>query len=163
MRLAVYAGAFDPITNGHLDVLERAAGMFDRVVMGVAEDANKKMLFSVEERVSLIREVVSHLPNVSVEPFGGLLVDFCRRRHAQAVIRGLRAVSDFDLELQMALMNRQMSGGVDTVFFMASAPYLFTSSSLIKNIAGLGGEIGSFVHPKVAEALERKYAAQKKA
>jgi len=162
MRLAVYAGAFDPITNGHLDVVERAAGMFDRVVIGVAEDANKKMLFTVKERVELIGEVAAHLPNVSVESFHGLLVDFCRRLEARAVIRGLRAVSDFDLELQMALMNRQMAGGVDTVFFMASAPYLFTSSSLIKGIAALGGEIGNFVHPKVAEALGRKYAERRR-
>ena len=159
MRTAIYAGAFDPITCGHLDIAERGSKMFDRVIIGIAEDSYKQTLFTLEERRTLIEAVIAHLPNVSVEIFSGLLVDFCKERQASAIIRGLRAVSDFDMELQMALMNRQLDNSVDTVFLMSSLQYLFISSNLIKNAASVGGDISGLVPAVVQEALRVKYAS----
>jgi pantetheine-phosphate adenylyltransferase len=157
MSKAVYAGTFDPITKGHLDITLRASQLFDEIIVAVAEYNNKQTLFSTAERCRLVRQVTRHLPNVSVDSFSGLLVDYCRERGAGFIIRGLRVVLDFEKELQMALMNRSLYDKVDTVFLMAESPYLFISSSLVKDAAQLGGDISALVPPQVAEALAQKF------
>ena len=157
MRTGIYAGAFDPVTNGHLDIAERASQIFDEVVVAIARDSYKQTLFTIEERMELISHAIGHLSNVRVEFFSGLLVDFCKTKQSPSIIRGLRAVSDFDMELQMALMNRQLDNSLDTVFLMASAQYLFISSNLIKNAASLGGDVSALVPSEVQAALYEKY------
>ena len=158
MKIAVYAGTFDPITNGHLDIARRAACLFDRIIIAVARENYKNTLFSLEERCQLVSQAVADLPTIAVEPFDGLLVDFCRSQGATSSIRGLRAVSDFDKEFQMALLNRRLNGGIETVFLMSDAKYLYISSSVIRNSAVLGGDIQDLVPPCVAEALKKKLA-----
>jgi pantetheine-phosphate adenylyltransferase len=155
LRKAIYPGSFDPITNGHLDVLQRAVGLFDELVVAVARDNAKQSLFSVEERVALIREVV-HIPNVRVVPFDGLLVDFAAREKAVALVRGLRAVSDFEFEFQLALMNRKLSPALETVFLMPREELTYISSRIVKEIARLGGNVDLFVPPSVAQALRSR-------
>jgi pantetheine-phosphate adenylyltransferase len=152
---AVCPGSFDPITYGHLDVIERAARRFDRVVVACTRNLGKRALFEVEERIELVRQVTGHLPNVSVEAFEGLLVDFCHERDVGVVIKGLRAVSDFEYELQMAQMNRRI-GEVETLFMTTSPVYSFLSSSLVKEVARFGGDITDFVPAVVAEELGRR-------
>ena len=159
MKIAVYAGTFDPITNGHLDVAARASCLFDRVIFAVAVDNYKHTLFTSEERCTLAREAFADYPNILVEPFSGLLVDYCHQVGATSIIRGLRAVSDFDKELQMALLNRSLNGGVDTVFLMSDARYLYVSSSLIKNTAVYGGNVEQMVPPCVFRALQEKFSS----
>lgn len=161
MKIAVYAGTFDPITNGHLDIIARAAQIFDKVILAVASINYKKTLFSDEERYQMAYDVVRDIPNVEVECFDGLLVDFCRARGACSIIRGLRAISDFDNEFQMALFNRQMDGDIDSVFFMADAKYLFISSSFIRNAAVLGGNIHGMVPDSVEKILLEKFSRKK--
>ncbi|MCB1076916.1 MAG: pantetheine-phosphate adenylyltransferase [Verrucomicrobiae bacterium] len=156
MRIALYPGSFDPIHNGHLDVIERASRLCDTIVVAVATNLSKDALFGIEERVELIREATWHVSGVEVVTFEGLLVDFARQRNADAVIRGLRAVSDFEYEFQMALMNRQLSPDFETLFLMPSQEHIFLSSRMIKEIARLEGKVGGFVPPAVAAALERK-------
>lgn len=163
MKIAVYAGTFDPITDGHLDVASRASRLFDKVIFAVAVDNYKDTLFSIEERCSLARQAVADYPNIVVEPFEGLLVEYCKRVGATSIIRGLRAVSDFDKELQMALMNRSMNPEVDTVFLMSDARYLYISSSLIKNAALFGGDVEKMVPPCVFQALKEKIPALREA
>lgn len=153
MRRAIYPGSFDPLTNGHLDVLQRAAGIFDNVVIAVARDNSKQSLFSVEERVELIRNAAVEIPGIDVLPFDGLLVDFARKQHACALIRGLRAVSDFEFEFQLALMNRKLEPNLETLFLMPREEYTYISSRLVKEICRLGGHIEQFVPPNVAVAL----------
>jgi pantetheine-phosphate adenylyltransferase len=155
LRKAIYPGSFDPITNGHLDVLQRAVGLFDELVVAVARDNAKQSLFSVEERVSLIQEVV-RIPNVRVVPFDGLLVDFAARENAVALVRGLRAVSDFEFEFQLALMNRKLSPALETVFLMPREELTYISSRIVKEIARLGGNVDLFVPPSVAQALRSR-------
>lgn len=162
MRTAVYPGTFDPVTNGHLDIIERAAKLFDKLVVSVAMDNNKSTLFNTEERVNLLRQVTSHIDNVEVEDFSGLLVQYALNRSADAVIRGLRAVTDFEYEFQMALMNRKLDKRVETVFFMTSNEYAFTSSSMIRLVAGLGGMPDGLLPPLVEEALRKKFADRNK-
>lgn len=157
MKIAVYSGTFDPLTNGHLSVLERAAKLFARVYVAVAEDNYKDTLFSVDERVALIRASVGHLPNVSAEKFSGLLVDFAKEKDAVAIVRGLRVISDFEYEMQMASFNKYLAEGIDTVFLTAASNYSFVSSSMIRNIASLGGDIHAFVPEPVESALKEKY------
>ncbi len=161
MLRAIYPGSFDPITNGHLDVLARAARLFDEVIMAVANNQSKQVLFSVAERVDLLKISCQHLPNVRVASFDGLLVDFARQSEAKAVIRGLRAVSDFEFEFQMALMNRSLEPGLEALFLMPSEEYSYISSRMVKEVARLGGEVSRFVPRCVEDALKARFAAQK--
>jgi len=156
-RVALYPGSFDPITLGHLDILERAMAIFDRVVVSVLRNPDKQPLFSVEERLELIREATRSLEGeVEVDAFDGLTVEHAKRVGAIAIVRGLRAVSDFESEFQMALMNRRLDPDIHTVFLMTSAPNVFMSSALVKEVCRLGGDISEFVPPAIAEALRRR-------
>jgi pantetheine-phosphate adenylyltransferase len=155
---AVYAGTFDPMTFGHLDVATRAAHVFDRLTLAVAEDPRKTLLFALDERVALARECLAGLPNVEVVPFGGLLVDWARSRGIHTLIRGLRAFSDFEYEFQMALTNRKLAPDIETLFLMPNEDFSYVSSSMVREIAALGGGVGQFVPPAVAAALQRKLA-----
>ena len=157
MIKAIYPGTFDPITNGHLDILSRASLLFDKVVVGIAEDTDKEILFSMEERRAFVEDGVRHLKNVEVVPFKGLLMHFVVSQGATAIIRGLRAVSDFEYEFQMALMNRNLDPRVETVFLMTSSEYAFLSSSIIKSVVRLEGDIAGLVSPLVEDALKEKY------
>ena len=156
MRTAIYPGSFDPITNGHLDIVQRAARLFDRVIVAVAQNEAKGPLFSPEERLELVRQCVAPIPNVTADSFSDLLVHYVERSGSQVIIRGLRAVSDFEFEFQLALMNRKLNGRIETIFMMPKETYTFLSSRIVKEIARLGGEVGCFVPPVVQEALLRK-------
>ena len=157
MATVLYPGSFDPITNGHLDILRRACGIFSHVVIGVASNAEKQPLFTVEERIALLKEVCKGMENVSVERFDGLIVDALKSFGTNAVIRGLRAVSDFEYEFQMALMNRELNPKYETLFLMPSPEYSFVSSRMIKEIAKCGGDISPFVPKIVNHAISRKF------
>jgi pantetheine-phosphate adenylyltransferase len=157
MRRAVCPGSFDPITNGHLDVIERASRFFDEVVVGVGVNVSKNRMFEPAERVEMIQEAIAHVPNVSVETFAGLIVDFCTARGIQAIVKGLRAVSDFDYELQMGQMNRSLAD-VDTLFMPADPHYSFLSSSLVKEVATYGGDISGLVPEPVLRRLRERLA-----
>ena len=157
MKTAVYAGTFDPITDGHLSVLSSAAKVFDEVIVGLAADNNKKTLFTLEERTQLAKLSTAHLNNVRVEAFSGLLVNFARSQGATALVRGLRVVSDFEYEMQGALFNKDLCSDLETVFFIADATHSFISSSQVRNIASLGGDISKYVSEPVVKALRRKY------
>ena len=156
MRTVIYPGSFDPFTNGHLDVVHRAAKLFDRVIVAVAKNEGKGPLFEPEERLDLVRQSLEGVKNISVETFDGLLVDYVEERGGQAVIRGLRAVSDFEFEFQLALMNRKLNERVETIFMMPKDTYTFLSSRIVKEIARLGGDVGAFVPVHVAAALQTK-------
>ena len=158
-RVAIYPGSFDPITNGHLDVIRRAASMFDHVIVAVAENVEKKPLFSTEERAALVRSAVKGVRNVSVDGFKGLLIEYARRKKARVIVRGLRAVSDFEFEFQMALMNRKLDPQTETIFLTPKDEYTFISSRLVKEIAWLGGNVSDFVPGDVQKALKAKIAA----
>jgi pantetheine-phosphate adenylyltransferase len=158
-RTAVFPGSFDPLTNGHVDIIERATRIFDRVIVAVAINAEKTPLFSVDERVAVIREVFRDNLTVQVDTFNGLLVEYARRQGASALIRGLRAVSDFEYEFQMALMNRRLNHDLETVFLMPDEKYTYTSSRLIKEVFMLGGEVSGLVPPVVEERLRNKQAS----
>ena len=157
---AVYPGSFDPVTLGHIDILERAALLFDRVIIAVLENPGKSPLFTVEERVDLIRRSIDAMPKVEVDTFSGLTVDYARRVGATALVRGLRAVSDFENEFQMALMNRRLHPDVHTVFLMTSFSNVFVSSSLIKEVCRFGGDIDAFVPAVVATAMRKRLRAE---
>ena len=156
MRIAVYPGTFDPLTRGHEDLVRRGAKIFDKLVVGVADSPNKKPFFSMDERVQIAREVLSHYPNVEVKGFRGLLKDFVRDNGANVIIRGLRAVSDFEYEFQMAGMNRYLLPDVETMFLTPSDQYQFISGTIVREIASLGGDVSKFVFPSVEHWLNQK-------
>lgn len=155
-NLAVYPGTFDPITNGHSDLVTRAARLFDEVVVAVAKDTAKRPVCDMNQRVDLARLVLGETPNVRVQPFEGLLMNFCREIGANVVIRGLRAVSDFEFEFQLAGMNRRLAPDVETIFLTPAEQYTFISSTLVREIAALGGDVSEFVHPEVKRVLRDK-------
>ena len=159
MRTAIYPGSFDPLTNGHLDVIQRATKLFDRVIVAVAKSESKQPLFTLEERVEMVSAAVRHMPQVEADSFDGLLVEYGDTRSAHAVIRGLRAVSDFEFEFQLALMNRKLNERVETIFMMPKDTYTFLSSRIVKEIARLGGDVSSFVPAHVQTALAAKLFA----
>ncbi|MGH7685647.1 MAG: pantetheine-phosphate adenylyltransferase [Candidatus Dormibacteria bacterium] len=156
-RIAVYPGSFDPVTHGHLDILDRATHIFDRVVVGVLANSTKEPLFTVDERIALIREAVGENPYVDVARFEGLTVDFARAVGATAIVRGLRVLSDFESEFQMALMNRRLYPEVNTVFLMTSVANVFVSSSIIKEVCRLGGNVDALAPATSVSAMKRKY------
>ena len=157
MRSVVYPGTFDPVTNGHADLAARASKLCDRVVVAVAHDTGKTTTFTTEERVALVREVCGNLPNVEVVAFSGLLVEFARRMQVHVIMRGLRAVSDFEYEFQLAGMNRRMAPDIETLFLTPAEQYAYISSSLVKQIARLGGDVSAFVAPAVHTALRNRF------
>lgn len=157
MKIAIYPGTFDPITNGHLDILERALKLFDKVIITVAKNPSKQPLFSQEERRSMIRSAVKRYKNVEVDMFDGLLVEYARKKKATSLVRGLRAISDFEFELQMALMNRKLDSTLETVFLMPNEKYTYLNSSIIREIARLGGDVRDFVPKTVLKALTEKH------
>ena len=156
MRLAIYPGSFDPITNGHVDVIARAASLFDQIIVAAAVNDAKNTLFTMDERLELMTTVTARFPNVQVTSFEGLLVDFARRHGAVAVVRGLRAISDFEFEFQMALMNRKLEPSIETVFLTPREEYTYLSSRIVKEIARLGGPVDAFVPQPVVVALRNK-------
>ena len=153
---ALYPGTFDPITNGHSDIIERAARLFDQVIVAIAANAKKQPAFTLEERIALAREALAGLDNVEVCGFDSLLADYVQQRNAQVILRGLRAVSDFEYEFQLAGMNRRLAPKVETLFLTPAENYAFISSSLVKEVASLGGDVSSFVHPQVLAALQNR-------
>lgn len=159
MRTAIYPGSFDPLTNGHLDVLERAAKLFDRVIVAIALSESKNPLFTLDERLALMKPAVARMKNVKADVFDGLLVEYATKQKAQAIVRGLRAVSDFEFEFQMALMNRKLDKKIETIFMMPKETYTFISSRIVKEIARMGGDISEFVPPHVEAALRKKAKA----
>jgi pantetheine-phosphate adenylyltransferase len=154
--LAIYPGSFDPLTNGHVDIIHRGARLFDRIVVAILLNVEKSPLFTVAERVDIAREVFADNPKVEVDTFDGLLVDYARRKHAGVIVRGLRAISDFEYEMQMALMNRNLNPNVETVFMMPAEPYTYVSSRLVKEVAALGGSVTNLVPRLVEERLRDK-------
>jgi len=156
-RIAVYPGTFDPVTNGHLDLAERARNHYDGLVMAILDNEDKQPLFSVRERIGMLCDAVAPWPNVSVDSFDGLLVDYLRRTGASVILRGIRAVSDFEYEMQMAMMNRQLAPQFETVFWLPSARYSFLSSRLVREVARLGGTLDGLVPEAVDEALRRRF------
>ena len=158
---AIYPGSFDPITNGHLDLVQRGSRMFDTLIVSILQNDAKLPLFSVEERTEMLREVVQPYPNVEVDSFNGLLVDYAAQRSATVLLRGIRAISDYEYELQMALMNRRLRPEIETVFMMANEAYSFISSRLVKEVFGLGGNISGLVPPSVEVRLHSRMAKLK--
>lgn len=157
-RIAIYPGSFDPVTQGHLDVLKRALAIFDKVILGIAVNIRKKALFSADERQAQLTELMADEPRVEVDQFSGLLVDYAARRGAGTIVRGLRAVADFEYEFQLALMNRTLAPKVDTVFLMTDEGYFYVSSSLVREVARFGGDVSAFVPPSIEQALRAKFA-----
>lgn len=156
-RIAIYPGTFDPFTNGHLDITERASRIFDRIVVTIAKNTKKMPLFSLQERIDFISDATKHLPNILIESFEGLLVDFAEKKGAVAIIRGLRAISDFEFEFQMALMNRSLNNAISTVFLMPHEKYTYLNSTIVREVAEFGGNVQKWVTPLVAEKLKGKF------
>src|SRR5438094_9556760 len=155
-NIAIYPGSFDPITNGHLDLIERGSKLFDRLVVSILSNDTKRPLFSVEERMEMLSEVVGRFPNVEVDCFDGLLVDYATRKEATVILRGIRAISDYEFELQMALMNRRLRPDIETIFLMAGEAYSYISSRLVKEVFGLGADISGLVPPPVESRLKKR-------
>jgi len=159
MRTVIYPGSFDPLTNGHLDLVQRAARLFDRVIVAVARSESKHPLFSLEDRLRMVAQAIRPIPHAEGDSFDGLLIEYAEKRGAQAVIRGLRAVSDFEFEFQLALMNRKLNESIETIFMMPKDTYTFLSSRIVKEIASLGGNVSAFVPEHVREALAERFPA----
>ena len=157
MRVAVYPGSFDPITNGHLDIIERASKIFDKLVVGVLNNKNKKPRFTSDERVMLIKKVTSHIPNVQTASFDGLLVDFAREHDASVIIKGLRTVNDFEYEFQMALLNKTLDNDCETMFMMTNSKYSYISSSMVNELAGYKGDLAGLVPTDIIQYIKDKY------
>lgn len=157
MRIAVYPGSFDPITNGHLDIIERASRVYDKLVVGVLSNASKTPLFPAEKRVEMIRLVTKHLDNVEVDTFTGLLVDFAASKNATVIVKGLRTVADFEYEFQMALLNKALNPEYETMFMMTNTKYSYISSSMVKELAGFHGDLTGLVPCEIIETIEEKY------
>jgi pantetheine-phosphate adenylyltransferase len=162
MRTAIYPGSFDPLTNGHLDVIQRATKLFDRIIVAIAKNESKSPLFTTNERLALVKQAIAHLPNAEADSFGGLLVEYAVKQKAQAIVRGLRAVSDFEFEFQLALMNRNLNENIETIFMMPKDTYTFISSRIVKEIARLNGDVSPFVPAHVQAALTKKFSGAKK-
>ena len=163
MKIAIYPGTFDPVTNGHLDILARAVKLFDKVIISVARNSTKTPLFTEDERVALLTQLVGRHKNVEVDSFKGLLVDYARQKRATAIVRGLRVISDFEYEFQMALTNRRLHEEVETVFLMPNEKYTYLSSSIVREVARLHGDVRDFVPPLIQRALKKKWQAENKA
>ena len=159
MKTAIYPGSFDPVTLGHYDIIERSSKIFDKLIVGVLNNSAKSPLFSVEERVNMLKDVTSHFPNVEVQSFAGLLIDFVRSNDANVIVRGLRAITDFEYELQLAQMNRVIAPEIDTLFLTTNLKYAYLSSSMAKEVAMYGGDISSFLSPEIAEKGREKDSA----
>ena len=159
--VAIYPGSFDPLTNGHLDLISRGARLFESLIIAILRNTGKQPLFPVEDRIQMIRETTSHLDNVEVDSFEGLLIDYASRRGANAILRGIRAISDYEAELQMALLNRRMRPETETIFLLAGEEFSFISSHMIKEIITLGGDVSTFVPEPVAARLRKKFPAQR--
>jgi len=157
MDIGIYPGSFDPITNGHLDIITRSAKLFDKLIVAVLSNPRKTALFTVDERIEMIRESVKDIDNIEIDSFSGLLIDFARLKKAKVIVKGLRAVSDFEYELQMALMNNKLDSEIETVFIMTSSKYSFLSSSIIKEVSSFGGCVRGLVPPIVEKRLKQKY------
>jgi pantetheine-phosphate adenylyltransferase len=162
MKIAVYPGSFDPVTNGHLDVIRRASKMFDKLIVAVLVNTSKNPVFSPQERVEMLRSVTEDLPNVEIAHFSGLLVDYCKSVGASIIVKGLRAVSDFEYEFQMALTNRQIDENVDTVFLTTTAQHMYLSSSIVREVAMFGGNIEDFVPKQIVQNIKEKYQYESK-
>lgn len=156
MKIGVYPGSFDPVTNGHLDIIERASKIFDKLIVAVLINPNKTPVFDIEERVELLKETTEHLPNVEVKAFKGLLIDFMKQENAKVIVKGLRAVSDFEYEFQMALLNKKLEPSIETIFMMTNSKYSYLSSSMVKEVARFGGCIEDLVPEKIAKKVMRK-------
>ena len=156
MKIAICPGSFDPITNGHLDIIERSAGLFDRVIVLVLFNKTKKCVFTMEERVDMIRRAVCHIPNVEVDHYGGLLAEYARQVGASAIIKGLRAVTDFEYEFQMALTNKILNPELETLFMNTAAQHMYLSSSMVREVAGFGGDITRFIPAVIADDVTKK-------
>jgi pantetheine-phosphate adenylyltransferase len=157
-RVAIYPGSFDPVTNGHIDIVERGLRIFDRIVVAILHNPNKKALFTIEERMEMLQDCLKEFSNVEVDTFDGLLVDYACKRNAHAILRGLRALSDFDYEFQMALMNRRLNREIQTVFLMTGLRWIFTSSSIIREAARFGGNVNGMVPPLVSKKLKERFS-----
>lgn len=162
MNIGIYPGSFDPITYGHIDIIERSTKLFDKLIVAVLTNPQKKPLFSVENRIEMIKHSIRHLKNVEVDSFNGLLVDFARQKKARVIVKGLRAVSDFEYELQMALMNKKLDNEIETIFIMTNSKYSYLSSSVVKEVASFGGCVKELVPPLVEKELNYKFNKRKK-
>ena len=156
-RIAIYPGSFDPVTNGHLDILKRGLRLFDRIILAILHNPGKEALFTVKERADMLKKCTQHLDHIEIDTFDGLLVDYAAQKNAHAILRGMRAVSDFEYEFQLALMNRRLNRKIQTVFLMTGLRWIFTSSSIIKEAARFGGNIEGMVPPLVLEKLKKKF------
>ena len=163
MRTAIYPGSFDPVTYGHIDIIKRSAKMVDKLIIGVLSNSSKTPLFSVEERVNMLKNITKDMPNVEVSSFDGLLVDFVQQQKADVIVRGLRAITDFEYELQMSQTNRVIAPEIDTIFLTTNLKYSYLSSSIVKEIAEFDGDIAEFLHPMVADQVRKKMDEMKKA
>ena len=160
MSVAVYPGSFDPVTLGHFDIIERTSKIMDRLIIGVLNNNAKSPLFSVEERVNMLKSVTKEIPNVEVQSFNGLLIDFVRKNNANVIVRGLRAITDFEYELQLSQTNRVIAPEIDTLFLTTNLKYSYLSSSIVKEIAMYDGDISAFLHPEIADLVKKKFASK---